>query len=907
MIKVYPNRLTETDPEVYQIDGNPMLLAWLYAQGMPQGADIASLPMTVWCGETQVLPDEWANFPINCDLSIYREPKGTDPFSITFALVFGAKAVLSALMPKIPGIQSQSNGPAGDPISEASIKGNKVKINDVIPELFGINRRYPDYAVLARRYFTEPRAQWLETLLVVGVGEYLIEPETVKSGETPLLSLGEDAEFVIYQPGADLTAESARMYWYSAPEVGQGSTGAAGLELTVTSNVTRSVDASVYQYTNRTLSIPAGAGVFPADWSVGLLINVGDPYAYTVSDGTGIGGRDVISGGNLANLGFIVGEPIEIRGDNPGFYEVFSITSTELQLNYRGGSPAVGLTVGNVVMAIGYVGLRYRIVSYSAQSLTLDRIDSSGDVDSDWLGWTTNQTNSGVVQLDASNLEGGYRGPFPACPKGKLVTVVEYSIFFPSGLVFLDAKGSYLELVAYHQIEFRDADLGGTWTEVVNTASGNDLDAKGFTYRINMPYPMRPELRIKKIYTDQGSADPEKEFVDTMMWYSLYGYIPDSSPVSYTGVTTIAVRVRGGDRISSQTEALLNLECTRILPVLNGSAEWNAPAPTRQISAAVGYIAKNVGYTDAELDLFELQRLENTWTARGDWYDKMVTSVSTVKAALAEVLEAGFGELTLDRGVIVPVRDEPRGTTYEHIYDPMNMTEPLTRDGVQVQPDDFDGVDVEYFDHTTWATETVQCRLPGDAGTRVEKVKVEGVTNRDRAWRIGMRRRAIQVYRNMTFSFATELDALNSTYLDYVALGDQVIGYGQSAFMKSWIKLGDRYLIGVSETFDWSVGGDFKLSIRRKDGKIAGPYNVTKVNDRTVSIDAFDFDNDPRSFQIDLYGVYEPPFLRFGPSNRWAYPALVTAVNPSGTKACKAEAVIYDERVYTNDNGFADN
>jgi len=900
--------MDESKAEFYELENSTTLYAWFVSQGMAHDAVLDSLQMTVWCEGRQILPDEWECYKVtkSSDIEIYSEPAGTDPFSFAYALVFGAKAVLSALMPKAKAEAGSRSAGSGDAIDEASTKGNKAKINDVIPELFGFNRRYPDYAVLPRRYFTEPRAQWLEMLLVVGVGDYKIEPSAVKSGETPLISLGQDASFRIYPPGADLTNEPARAYWYSAPEVGQGSTGAAGLELTTSTALTRTVTASVFQYNSQTLSIPNGAGSFPADWVAGLVINVADPYTYNVADDTGAGGRDVITGGNTANLGFVAGDTIEIRGDNGGAYEVFSLNGSGLQLNYVGGAPGRGLALGTVTMAIGFSGLRYRIVSYSAQALTLERLDSNGDVDDTWPGWISNQTNAGVVQLDGSNLEGGYRGPFPACPQGKRVSQIEYTIFFPSGLVFLDAKGVYQNLIAYHQIEYRDVDISGPWTAAVNTAQGNDLDAKGFTYRIVLPYAMRAEVRIKKIYVDQGSGDPEKEFVDNMMWYSLYGFIPESSPLSYPGVTTIAVRVRGGDRISSQTEALLNLECTRILPVLSGGA-WAAPGATRSISAAIGYICKSVGYSDEDIDIAELQRLENTWTARGDVYDKMVTSASTVKEYLNEVLQAGFAELTLDRGMIVPVRDEPRGATFEHIYDPMNMTEPLTRDGLLPQPDDFDGVDAEYFDHTTWATETVQCRLPGDAGTRVEKIKVEGVTNRDRVWRIGMRRRRIQVYRNMTFNFSTELDALNSRYLDYVALGDQVIGYGQSAVMKSWRILGDRILIGVSEKFDWTGSDDHKVSIRRKDGKIAGPYPTLKVNDYTLSISAMDFENDPRSFEPDLSLEFEPPFIRFGPSDRWAYPALITAVNPSGTKGCKAEAVIYAPEVYADDNGFADN
>lgn len=903
MIKVYPNKLTGTEPECYQPDTPITVLEFFQLHGLPVDARLDSLPITVWDVDgLQVLPVEWET-RLADSLEIYREPEGTDPFSITFALVFGAKAVLSALMPKIPGVSSGGRG-SGDALDEASAKGNKVKINDVIPECAGFNRRYPDYAVPPRRYFSAPRAQWLEMLLSVGIGQYQIPASSIKSGETPLLSLGEDATFTVYQPGADLSADSARLFWYAAPEVGQGSTGSSGLELTVTSVLTFAATASVFQFNSTTVSIPTGAGSFPADWTAGLLLAIGDPYVYSVADGTGTAGRDIISGGNVANLGFVAGDLIEIQGANSGLYEVFSITATQLQLNYSGGAPATGLAAGDQTMAIGYRGLRYRIVGYSAQNLIVERLKTDNTTDATWPGWISNSTNAGRVQLDNSNLEGGYRGPFVAVPPGTKATSLEWDVFFPSGLIRFNDKGAAQSINGTSVFEWRDADLAGAWTQVSHTERNNTLDAQGYTYRIDLPYAMRPECRIKRLPTEE--TDSTKK-ADTMQWYALKALIPSASPISYPGVTMISVKVRGGDRISSQTESLINMLCTRVLPVLNGAGQFGPAVPTRQISAWIRYIALSVGYADADLDLAELQRLENIWSARGDYYDKIITDASTVKESMIEALNVGFTDLTLDRGVITPVRDDDRGSIPNHIYDPMNMTKALSRDAAYETPDDFDGVDVEYFDSTTWAQETVQCRLPGDLGTRVDKVTIDGVNDRNRAWRLGMRRRAAQVYRNKTYSFNTELDALNSTFGDFVALGDAVIGYGQSAYAKRWVTVGDTYQVTTSEKFDWSAGGEFRMSVRRKDGVMAGPYVATRVSDYVVSISKTAFDADPRTFTPDLSGVMEPPFLRFGPADRWYYPALVTEVSPSGTQGCKVSAVVYDPRVYAYDNGIADN
>ncbi|MNQ81491.1 hypothetical protein D3C85_965140 [compost metagenome] len=411
---------------------------------------------------------------------------------------------------------------------------------------------------------------------------------------------------------------------------------------------------------------------------------------------------------------------------------------------------------------------------------------------------------------------------------------------------------------------------------------------------------MRAECRAKKIFVNQGSADPENEQQDTMMWYGLKGLMPSSSPTSYPGMTVMTADIRGGDRISSQSEALINLECTRILPVLRDGV-WQTPEPTREISAWVGHVVRSVGYSDTtDLDIAELERLETTyWTPNGQWYDKIILEADTVKGNLLECLRAGYSELTIERGVLTPVYDGPRGPDFDHVYNPQVMLEPLRYEfKMPDQPDDFDGVDVEYFDHGTKQNETIECRLPGDAGTRVEKIKIEGVGTSVRAWRLGMRQRRSHIYRQREYTFETELDALNSGYWDYVALGVATPGYGQSAEVLDYVVLSEGAMLTVSEPLDWSTPGDYKVIVRRKDGTASGPYTPTEVDEYTFTI-PIELD-----FIPDMSGVTEAPIIQFGHVDKWCFPALITEVAPRGTRTCGVTAVNYDVRMYADDNNF---
>lgn len=897
MIEIYANRLSDEGKETHKIRKRQSLAEWLYRHGVDRKTPLNKLAISLYLNGERLLPRQWLStqFTASDHVEIYREPKGTDPFSITFALIVGAKAVLGLLMPKLPGLNG-SSGTQGKALDQASSKGNKVKINDVRPELFGYNpQRYPDYLVPPRSYFASRREPRTEMMLSVGQGSYNIPVGTVKTGQTPLLTMGADATFTIYEPGADLSSDPAHYFWYAAPEVGASSLGAAGLELTVSSDLTSEATASVFTFNSDVIGIPVGAGTFPADWVVGTLIVIAAPYNYTVADGTGSGGRDVISG-PIAQHNFIVGDTIQIAGQNAGFYVVHAVTSTTMELDYEGGAPGTGLVIGPVIMAMSYRGMRFRVLSYSAQSLQVKRIKSGGTDDSSWPGWDSTSSNQGQARIDTSNLSGGYRGPFPACPSGEVVTTLEWDVLFPAGLVGLGREGQRYEIGSTHQFEYRDMDIAGAWTVISQTPTGNNLDAQGFTFSTSLPYAMRAECRVKRLPTAIERAD---EAQDTTIWLRLKGLIVTSSPTSYAGLTTMTCNIRGGDRLSSQSESLINLECTRILPVLRFGA-WQEAQPTREISAAIGHIIRNVGYSDTtDIDLVELERLESTkWTPRGDTYDRTVTESKTVKAYLLEALQAGFSELTIDRGLLVPVRDEIRGPSFDHVYNPQVMLDPLSYDfAMPDQPDDFDGVDVEYYDHVTRQNETVECRLHGDAGERVEKIKLEGVGVRFRAWRIGMRQRRGHLYRQRQYAFKTELDALNSAYFDYVALGVTTPGYGQSAEVVGYTA-GPPVTLESSEPLDWSVPGVYKVLVRRKDGTASGPYVATRVDDYTFTIPTLDF-------VPDLSGAIDtPPIIQFGHESKWCFPALITDVSPQGTRTCSVKAVNYDERMYADDDAF---
>ena len=1016
MIEFFPNKMADSAPlATYTTDRRMTLEQWLVEQS-PSYQRMDSPPISIALNDELICPRLWhkVKFKPADHVQIWSEPKGSDPFSITYALFKGAKAVMKMLMPKMPGMPATGATGQGNPLTEASAKGNKVKLGDTIRQIAGWQKTFPSYLSEPRRWFAAPREQWVEMLLYVGWGDYDIPVTKIKVGETPLISLGAEAEYTVYSPGADMSADLSSLLWYNVEEVGTSSSGAAGLELTVSSSLTASATASAFRFAADTIAIPEDAGTFPEDWESGLIVQVLSPYEYTVIDGGE--GRDIVRG-DLAMLNPSVGMLIEVAGANQGDYIVNSYTPyapavppsagsastltgstpperydfdvtpltfsvsvgatpysvtlntaatdlsglvaaintelgaaplvasavggrlrvtekapfsglalsatdgvvvfgaapvsvtgnpassgtpeqlAEMTLDYDGGQPVNGLALGVGLATIGPRGLRYRIVTFSESLLVVDRLTSSGEIDEGWPGFTASETVGGEVSLDTSNLEGGYRGPFIAAPESELVSAFEYEVFYASGLYGTHPSGKLYKIGGIHSIEYRDSALAGAWTAQETWDYASSRDSQGFTHRIELPYPMRPEVRIKKIVKKQG-GNSTKEYQDDVTWYGLKG-LRQGAPTHYPGMTAITLRIRGGDRLSAQSESQVNLEATRILPLRSGGS-WQAPAPTRDIVPWVLSALKSMGYTDADIDLEEFDQLHAACVADGQFYDETIDTSSTAKEALNNALACGWAELTIANGLIKPVRDEPRAVFEREYgpktqtYSPQNMTEMLKISGPLPSINDFDGVDVEFYSSKSWSWETVECRWPGDLGLKVEKIKLPGVVDRDRAYRWGMRRRGHQLFRSDTYTWSTELSGRNSGYLSFCAVASDTPGLCQSALLLGVQEDADGLILESSEPLDWSAGGAHKIGVRRLDGTLSGPYPATQVDDFHVRIDDLDFVPDI-SFTVQL------PHLLFGPDNKWAYPVLVTSADPSNGNV-SMKGMPYDARVYTYDH-----
>lgn len=997
MIKFFPS-IGPCEPiEQYEADG--ITVGQWMADNVAAYKPGANQPVSISINGALLAPRKWAQTVIarSDDVAIRAQPAGFSQLFYALQLRETFRPIVNALTPDIP----RQPG-SGDPFSFANAKANVARLGQVVPEIAGSYRRFPDYLIPPHRWFTSTRTQRIQMLMCIGQGEYDVPISGVKIGDTALTALGADAEFTVYGPNADLSGESAAEWWHNCGEVGATSTGGAGIALGEVTGVSNYPSATSFTFSGDTITIPGGAGSFPAGWNNTLTVRVEQYLDYEIEAG---GTRDIIRG-PLDQLGPFVGMKIEIEGDNAGLYEVHSFTASvpddpgsastltgsaapsrydfdvtpvsfdvildgntqsitfntdltdlsglltelngqldatiqaqddgsgkvelveqgpnysgaaislsgttsdvfggspvgvtgdettvaaeaEMTLSYESGDPVTGFTPNAARMAIGYEGMLYLVDGATTSEIELTRLDDEGNADTGWPGFDTVTTTDAVIYVTGTSAQIGWSGPFMACPEGEVTSTLEYDLFFPQGLTYVDSKGRVLDTNQSVQLQYREAGSTDPWTSVDHTIRNGVLDAIGYTFTRSLGSAFRPEVRMRR--TGSPSTDKAKRDVE---WYGLRSKL--EGPASYPW-TTIAVKLKNSNKIASQSENQINVIAERKLPVFDGG-NWSATnQETRDIAPVVRYIAHSIGFTDDQIDLDELERLDAAWKARGDTFD-FVFDETTVRDALKTVLRSGMSELTMDQGRILPVRDEPR-TTFEsgQGFSPQNMTSSMVRSFKANRPDDADGVDVEFTNRTNWAKETIECRLPGDAGIKVEKIKLDGVTDRTQAYQIGMRHRLGLKYRRWEYSFDTELDGLNASYMSYVPILDDLPTYGQSSILMAIEHAGSSgALLTVSEPMDWSdSGASYVVAYRNPDGTVSGPWPATQGDD-----DFHIIADIPQPWP-DLTARQELPHVYFGTTDRWSFAALITSVRPRGQLGASVTAVNYDDRVYDYDD-----
>lgn len=1018
MIRVYPSRLPGQPLETHQ-HGLTTLDAWLRSNVAGYPGD-GPQPIQVELDGQPLVPEQWGHARLSADSDVRIYPVPRDPG--TLSLIATGVSLAFSVYSYISQRGQRTNNRQGTALDLNPATANTAKLGDVIREILGRVRVYPDYLVQPVSRFVGGTTYQTSMFVCVGRGSHVLPIGGMRIGATPVSAFGDDVSLVVYPPGANVGGDARSENWFNSTEVSATNSGTAGLDLSETADTETSINAdsitvsgNVLSLNNATVTDEDGnekpATSLPPGWIVGAVLTIKAAGSFTASNS---GLYSQIAGPAVDELAPFVGMPVLLTYNEADYAlfvasyaagtpavpgvggsaatltgsaavstydfsitpEAFSITwkgityPVSLSANYitigvllqaitdqlagsglvatqssgvvtigeagspyaggnithaalpvsvfgpaptatagtatSGGTPATqpsitlaydsaagtafgGLSPGPVSMAIGRGGSDYRIASVSGLSMTVERLTEAGVPDGIWPGWVTRTT----TEFQATGLQEGeaWLGPFLVCPDGETTDAFEYDFNFASGLIWYTSKGKRRTFTVTLRVGWRVYGSGTPWNVRSHTYTNTTEDGIGFTERVNLGVPAQIEVRVRRVTARGGSSAR-----DAVYWQGLRSRL-SQRPTSYEGLTTIGLTVTTGTKLGAQSDRRFNVLATR---------EYDDGTP-RTISGAMYHVLNSLGTPDAEIDRTTIDELESgVWTPRSEFFDYSAEkSGMSALDVLKLITQAGMGYFLRSDGLNSAGREGIKN--WVGAISPQRMTEYLTTAFVAPGEDDFDGVDVTYIDEVTWAAETVECRLPGaDTAMRVEAFTIDGVGNRTRAWRFGMRRLMKHQGQRLTHTCTTELMALAYQYGDRIKLTDDIPGTSTTSAMIEEASISSGTItIRVGEPLDWTLPSP-RCLIRFQDGSASGVLAPTRVDDYTLRIPAAGL---PAGNTFAMWilddPVIDPPELIFCDSTQVGYDAVIAEIAPGQGVTVDVTALQYDPAFYQYDDATA--
>ena len=159
-------------------------------------------------------------------LDIVIEPQGVETaFAIVAAIVAVTSVAYSLYMMNRLKTDNPAKTSDTSTIYDVNAQGNKVKLQQVVPENFGLIKHYPDY-LADKHTFYRRNKKYIDMILCQGVGYYdhKTDGSDIYIGNTPFNGYpSSEVKWQIFDPGADVSSNNieAGMHkcWYSSPEV----------------------------------------------------------------------------------------------------------------------------------------------------------------------------------------------------------------------------------------------------------------------------------------------------------------------------------------------------------------------------------------------------------------------------------------------------------------------------------------------------------------------------------------------------------------------------------------------------------------------------------------------------------------------------------------------------------------
>ena len=487
-------------------------------------------------------------------------------------------------------------------------------------------------------------------------------------------------------------------------------------------------------------------------------------------------------------------------------------------------------------------------------------------------------------------------GPFVANKADTKTNRLSIDVVCARGLYSLDKKGRLNNKSLTFTVQAQAIDEYGSATGDWFTLGTHRIEAATATpQRRSFSYGVaQGRYQVKVTRTDQ--KDNSTTVGHEIDWSGLKAYLVDSGNV-YSGMTLLAVKIKATNNISSSAAKKVNVIATRKLPIWSPSNGWSTPQATHSIAWAFADACRadyGAKLSDSQIDLQALYELDQIWTARGDVLNYRIDSKSTVWEALQAIARAGRAKPYRQAGMVRIFRDQAQ-TIPSGMFTMNNiLKDSFSVDYAMPSDDTADAVDVEYYDEKIWQWKTVRAKMPDSTAEEPVQVKLVGVTNREQAWREGMYMVACNSLRRKTITLDTEMEGFIPTLGDLVYVSHDMVQWGQSCVARAYDDV--KKILTVSEPMTWNGTVQHKIILRKPDGSVVGPIEVTAGEDAYHLVLS-----EAPGFPLSFGQFMEPTHISFGWDETWTQPARVLSIKPSGMFKVSIEMINEADGVHVAD------
>ena len=546
--------------------------------------------VTVFSDGQEVPCDLWSVFKLSKTRCLKFIIKPQDFFSIAMIIIALAVAVYTMTMLKKLKTDDKKQE-SGSSIYDPNAQGNKAKLEDPIPEQFGLVKAFPDY-ISDKHYFYVNNVRYMSMLLCQGVGYYDWSLDQMYIGSTPISSyVGSDIDVLIADPNQDISSHDAHRCWYNSTEVTM-----SGKEVPATeSNSRKRGEIVSATLTLNGLTATSNSDLHLASGDMIRLYNLqGQDRTINLTDIELMPSSVRCYAQSIpSNLNLALGWKVALTVRNGGSSETYPLTLINYGTDTNKGKfidvNFVNLTItentsavlvlksfvfndGNLdsthVLDNGY----YQVQAVNGTSYTLLAKDKNGisyRTTSGWGGFSANRTSSAEIELvetasTLSNAKSNVAGYYRACPIGATSRYYEVDFSFPSGLYHLSDDGDYEHRTATILLEWKIAGSTDAPQSITKVYTKNSPDAFGETISIDVGNSNNAyEFRV----TNLSDYTTSSQDVQTFLWNGLKCLI--SEDTHYPDVTVIAITVRGSESLAELSDNQISTLWTRRLANLN--------------------------------------------------------------------------------------------------------------------------------------------------------------------------------------------------------------------------------------------------------------------------------------------------------------------------------------------------